>query len=283
MAKKISFIGVGNMATAILTGITSRQDDPVSWSDIILFNRHAEKIKKYADFGAMIADNLYNAVTNADIVMLCVKPQNFPEILSEISTFPGMSDKLFVTIAAGISTDEVSSAAHGAGVVRAMPNTPMLIGCGVTAICRNARVSDDDYAFVSRMFASAGTVFSIREDEMNRIICVSGSSPAYVFMMIKAMYQGAVEQGLLREADSCTGLTQKELIDVICDTIIGSATLMKNGDKSPDEQIMTVCSKGGTTERAILELEARGLYDAFSSAMRKCSERAEELGAKNKE
>ena len=280
MAKKISFIGVGNMATAILTGITSRQDDPVSWSDIILFNRHAEKIKKYADLGAVIADNLYNAVLNADIIMLCVKPQNFPEILSEISTFKNMSDKLFVTIAAGISTREVSSAAHGAGVVRAMPNTPMLIGCGVTAICRNSEVSDDDYAFVSKMFASAGKVFSIQEEEMNRIICVSGSSPAYVFMVIKAMYQGAVEQGLLRESDSCVGLTEKELINVICDTIIGSATLMKNGEKTPDEQIMTVCSKGGTTERAVFELENRGIYEAFSSAMRKCSERAEELGAK---
>ena len=280
MAKKISFIGVGNMATAILTGITSRQDDPVAWSDIILFNRHAEKIKKYADLGAVIADNLYNAVLDADIIMLCVKPQNFPEILSEISTFKNMSDKLFVTIAAGISTREVSSAAHGAGVVRAMPNTPMLIGCGVTAICRNSEVSDDDYAFVSKMFASAGKVFSIHEEEMNRIICVSGSSPAYVFMVIKAIYQGAVEQGLLRGADSCSGLTEKELINVICDTIIGSATLMKNGEKTPDEQIMTVCSKGGTTERAVFELESRGIYEAFSSAMRKCSERAEELGAK---
>lgn len=282
MARKISFIGVGNMATAILTGITSRQDDPVAWSDIILFNRHTEKIQKYAAMGATIAGDLYNAVSDADIIMLCVKPQNFPEILSGISTFPGMSDKLFVTIAAGISADEVSSAAHGAGVVRAMPNTPMLIGCGVTAICRNAKVSDDEYDFVCKMFASSGKVFSIQEKEMNRIICVSGSSPAYVFMIIKAMYQGAVEQGLLRETDSCAGLTEKELINVICDTIIGSATLMKNGEKTPDEQIRTVCSKGGTTERAISELEDRGIYEAFSSAMRKCSERAEELGAKNK-
>ena len=90
MARKISFIGVGNMATAILTGITSRQDDPVAWSDIILFNRHTEKIQKYAALGATIAGDLYNAVSDADIIMLCVKPQNFPEILSGISTFPGM-------------------------------------------------------------------------------------------------------------------------------------------------------------------------------------------------
>ncbi len=278
MSRKISFIGVGNMATAILSGITSRENDPISWSDIILYNRHVEKIKRYSDFGATIAHDLSQAVLCSDCIILCVKPQSFPEILSELSAMQGVKNKLFVSIAAGISTQEISGAAHGAPVVRVMPNTPMLVGCGVSALCRNNKVSNEDFHFVCNIFSSAGKVFEIKEDEMNRIICVTGSSPAYVFMMIKAMYQGAIEQGLLKSNGSSGGLSEKEIIDIICETIIGSAKLMMESDKSPDEQIKTVCSRGGTTECAVSELEERGFYEAFSSAMLQCTKRADELG-----
>lgn len=281
MRKKIAFIGVGNMATAILTGITSRDDDPISWSNIILYNRHKEKIEKYAALGAIVADSLKDAVDIADCVILCVKPQSFPEILPELSKCNCVEKKLLVSIAAGISCEKISVAANHAPVVRVMPNTPMLIGQGVSAMCRNECVSDFDYDFVCKIFSSAGQVIRINEDEMNRIISVTGSSPAYVFMMIKAMYQGAVEQGLLRDTDVSFGLTEKELIDSICDTVIGAAMLMKLGDKTPDEQIKTVCSKGGTTEKAVAELERYDFYKAFSDAMKKCTARAEELGSLN--
>lgn len=281
MRKKIAFIGVGNMATAILMGITSRADDPVSWSDIILYNRHKDKIEKYAAMGAMIADSLQGAVECADCVILCVKPQSFPDILPNLSKCSGVEKKLFVSIAAGISCYKISLSTNNAAVVRVMPNTPMLIGQGVSALCRNEYVSDSDYDFVCKIFSSAGKVISINEDEMNRIISVTGSSPAYVFMMIKAMYQGAVDQGLLRRSDELSGLTEQELIDSICDTVIGAAMLMRSGGKTPDEQISTVCSKGGTTERAVAELERYDFYKAFSDAMRKCTARADELGSLN--
>ncbi len=281
MRKRISFIGVGNMATAILKGITSRIDDPVLWSEIILYDTHRDKIEKYADCGATLADSLKEAVLGADCIILCVKPQSFPEILPELSKFEGIDKKLFVSIAAGIATGKISVATNDAPVVRVMPNTPMLIGQGVSAVCRNKFVSDSDYDFVCKIFSSAGQVIRINEDEMNRIISVTGSSPAYVFMMIKAMYQGAVEQGLLRDSSLSRGLTEKELIDSICDTIIGAAMLMKSGDKTPDEQIKTVCSKGGTTERAVAELERYDFYNAISDAMKKCTARADELGSLN--
>ena len=100
-------------------------------------------------------------------------------------------------------------------------------------------------------------------------------------MMIKAMYQGAVEQGLLKDESSQYGLSEQELIDCICNTLIGAASLMKSGGKTPDEQIRTVCSKGGTTERAVAELEAYDFYKAFSEAMKKCTARADELGSLN--
>ena len=112
---------------------------------------------------------------------------------------------------------------------------------------------------------------------MNRIICVTGSSPAYVFMMIRAMYKGACAQGLLKN-EAGLGISEKELVDSICDTIIGATELMKAGTKTPSEQISTVASKGGTTERAIAELEKFYFDEAIISAMKKCTERADELG-----
>jgi pyrroline-5-carboxylate reductase len=180
-------------------------------------------------------------------------------------------------MAAGISSQNVSDAANGAAVVRVMPNTPMLIGKGVIAVCRNEKVSDSDFEYICDVFSSSGSVIKIDESEMNRIIAVTGSSPAYVFMMIKAMYEGAVAQGLLENR-----LSEKDLTNAICDTIIGAAELMKQGTKTPDEQISTVASKGGTTERAIAELESYHFCEAIISAMDKCTKRADELGSSNK-
>lgn len=281
MRKKLAFIGVGNMASAILAGITSRNAEPIDWSDIILFDRQKDKNEKYIELGATSADSIEEAVRLADCVLLCVKPQNFCEVLPLISTVQGVEKKLFITIAAGISSDTVTKATNNAAVVRVMPNTPMLIGKGVSALSRNAYVSDCDFEFACNIFASAGSVIAISEDEMNRIICVTGSSPAYVFMMIKAMYDGAVSQSLLKTEQN-SGLTEKELTNAICDTIIGAATLLKTSDKSPEELIAAVCSKGGTTERAVAELERYKFYEAFTSAMQKCTDRADELGSLNK-
>ncbi len=272
--KKLAFIGVGNMAKATLSGILGTSDDSIKWSDIILYNRHPEKIEGYREYGAHIADSLKEAVEGADYVFLCVKPQNFPDILPHLSHCESVSDKVFVTMAAGIPMKTVSDAALGAAVVRVMPNTPMLIGKGVIAACRNEKTTDLDFDFVCEIFRRSGSVMVINECAMNRIISVTGSSPAYVFLMIKAMYDGAVAQGLVTD----DGITEKEIIDSICDTIIGAASLMKSGNRSPEEQIAMVASKGGTTERAVAELKERGFCEAIVSAMQKCTDRADELG-----
>lgn len=276
MRNKFAFIGVGNMANAIILGITSACDSFISWNDIILFDRSAEKMECFANKGAIVASSLQDAVNAADCVLLCVKPQQFPDILPLLSQCDNVHEKLFITIAAGIKTTQVSNAANGAAVVRVMPNTPMLVGKGVCALSRNDKVTDPDYELAHRIFSACATVIDISEDEMNRIISVTGSSPAYVFLMIKAMYDGAVSQGLLSN-DGTSGLSSKALIDSICDTIIGTAHLMKQKDLSPDEQIRNVASKGGTTEKALLELESYKFYEGIISAMQKCTQRADEL------
>lgn len=283
MRNKIAFIGVGNMATAIINGmISEKAENRVDIANIIIYDKFIGQTEHFASLGAYVASSEEDAVSRADCVMLCVKPQNFDEVLPKLSAVKDVSSKLFVTIAAGITMDKVSGALGGAPVIRVLPNTPMLIGKGVSAICRTEKVTDEDFSFVYKSFETSSKVVVISEDQMNRIISVTSSSPAYVFLFIRSMLDGAIAQGLLKTEDSPQGLDEKELIDSICDAIIGSAYLMKSGTKTPDEQIKTVASKGGTTEQAVAELEERGVPEAIVSAMLRCTKRADELGKSDK-
>ncbi|MBE6694620.1 MAG: pyrroline-5-carboxylate reductase [Ruminococcaceae bacterium] len=267
---KIAFIGVGNMASAIIFGITS-SDTPILWEDIILFDKFTAQYDKFGDKPYITAESAKQAASSADCVILATKPQNFPEVLSELSGVPDIEKKLIITIAAGITTDTVSHALGGARVVRVLPNTPMLIGMGVTAACRNNLVSDEDFEYAISLFRPSGSVTVIDESEMNRIISVTSSSPAYVFGFIKAICDGATAQGLDGEA----------LTACVCDMVIGSATLMKKGylesGKTAEEQISTVASKGGTTERAMASLASDGFDVMIRRAMQACTDRADEL------
>ena len=279
--RKIAFIGVGNMASAIISGITSEKNPtPVSMSDIILYDKLADKVSEYQKKGAFVAQSEYQAADMADCVFLCVKPQNFPEVLPRFENVKSVQNKLFVTIAAGITMQTVADATCGAPVVRVLPNTPIFIGRGVSAICKTQNVSDEDFSFICNIFSSSGSVLPIDESQMNRIISVTSSSPAYVFLFIKSILEGAASQGLVRSDDNPDGIDKENIINSICDTLIGAAELVKASNKTLDDQISTVASKGGTTERAIAELNARGFSEGVVSAMQKCTDRADELGRK---
>ena len=276
MTNKIAFIGIGNMSDAIINGITSRQNDPICYDQLVLCNRTLSKIQRYEELGAYITNSVTDAVCMAKYVFLAVKPQNFPEILNEISLIDDITSKIFITIAAGIKIDTISSAIGSDNIIRALPNTPITVGMGVSAICRSTSVSDKDFDYISNMFISSGKVLKITEDEMNRIICVTSSSPAYVFKLIDAMLNGASIQGLTE--DNGGNISQKDMIDAICNTIIGSCELMKASCCSPQELISKVASKGGTTEQALLELDRYDFSNGIISAMQKCTLRADELG-----
>ena len=267
--RKIAFIGVGNMASAIIGGML--RSGAVDHAHLILSDRFPDKCAAYVEAGATLAPSPSAAAAQADCVVLSVKPQNFPEILPELATVEGIDRKLIITIAAGISSDTVKSALHGAPVVRVLPNTPMLIGQGVSVVCR-ADVSAEDFSFVCSVFEASGKVTVIDESDMNRIISVTSSSPAYVFAFIGAIYEGARAQGL--DGDG--------LLDSICDVVIGSAALLKSGNLSPDEQIKVVTSKGGTTEQAMRVLRERDLTGTVVDAMKACTARAEEMDRASK-
>ena len=265
MNRKIAFIGVGNMASAIINGIT--REGYIPYTDLVLYDVFADKCCAYTEKGAVLAQSEAHAATLADCIVLAVKPQTFPELLPRLALVEGIQNKLIVTIAAGITVETVSTALHGAPVVRVLPNTPMLIGMGVSVICRSEVVSPEDFAFVASLFEASGRVVYIDESEMNRMISVTSSSPAYVFGFIKAICDGATAQGL--EGD--------DILPAVCDMVIGAATLLKQGGLTPDEQISMVTSKGGTTERAMAELSASDMYGMIERAMKACTNRANEL------
>ena len=266
MNKKFAVIGVGNMAKSIIDGITSA-DIPVS--SFYLFDKYSAACDRYAGKENFYIENdIISAVEKADCVLLSVKPQNYDEILFEIKKVTDFDKKLYISIGAGITSQSVSDKLNGANVIRVLPNLPMTIGMGASVICKNDKVSHEDFSFVESVFASSGSTMLIDEKDMNAIIGVTSSSPAYVFKFINAIYMGAQAQGL----DST------ELLNVICDVVIGSATLLKQSSDTPAELISKVASKGGTTEQALLQLDAGNFDKTVENAMIACTNRADELG-----
>lgn len=267
MSKKLAVIGVGNMAKAIIGGIRKSGD---LVSEFYLYDINSEQCTPLVDDKTIVVDSIEKAVDVADCILLSVKPQNFPEVLDKIKNIPELSKKLFITIAAGITVESISEILKTKNIVRVLPNVPMLISKGVSAVCYNDAVSSEDFDFVVRVFESAGSILKIDESEMNRIICVTSSSPAYVFKFIKAIYDGAIAQGLNSEG----------LIEAICDMMIGSAELIKSGFGTPSDMVKAVASKGGTTERALAVLDETNFEKNIADAMLACTKRADELGAK---
>ena len=270
MDKKIAMIGAGNMAMAIVGGLTDPKNmHGVSKENIVLFDVDRAKYARFGD-GFVLADSVGQAVQNADVVFFAVKPQNYPDVLREAAAVLH-SGKVFVSIAAGITLQSVSAYFGGdAKVVRALPNTPLLVGEGVTALCKNDRVSADEYAEVRSIFASRGLVLDVDESQMNKIVSVTSSSPAYFFLIIKAMTESAIALGL--DIDN--------LRAAICETMIGSARFAMQSEKSLDELIRMVTTPHGTTEQALNVFDHADLCGIFGSAMAACTKRAEELGKK---
>ena len=265
--KKILFIGAGNMACAIVNGIINSNILPAE--NIILFDKNTEQ---YARFNpaCRTATGLSCGFSEADIVFLSVKPQNIKEILAEISLLD-YKKTVFVSICAGITIESIENALCGAKVVRTMPNTPLMLGQGVTAICRNENVTDADFDFIKSIFASSGYVTEIEEKDINALTAITSSSPAYVYLFAKSILEGA----------KALDFNYDDTLKMICYTLIGSANMILSGSKSVDELISMVKSPNGTTERALNVFDASHFTDIVVDAMKACAKRAEELSKLN--
>lgn len=265
---KIAIIGGGNIGEALISGLIAGGVRP---KDINVSNRRSERGKELAErFGINDYTDNFHAVEGVDVVFLAVKPYLIVDVLDEISgaLTENTEDAVVVSLAAGISLsamEEVVSA--GTPLVRVMPNTPMFVGKGVSAMAAGRFAGDAELELVTELLSCVGTVVRVEERDMDVVTAVSGSSPAYVFLMAEAMIDAGVQLGLKRDlaAELATG------------AIEGAAAMLRETGDSPVELRAAVTSPAGTTAAAVRSLEESGLRGAFYRAMQACAERSGEL------
>ncbi len=264
--KKIGFIGAGNMATAIIKGLISNK--AVEAKNVNVFDLDKEKLNLMAKKGINALSSSKEVAEKSEIIVLAVKPQNYSEVLQELKEAVNET-KIIVSIAAGISISYVrNEISCNCPMVRVMPNTPLLLGKGATALCPSENISSDDFETIKNMFALSGTVEVFTEDHMNEIISVNGSSPAYIYLFAKVMAD---------YAKSCN-IDYDKAMNLICATLEGSAEMLRSSGDSAETLIEKVSSKGGTTIEALNKLREYKFEEAITQAMKACTKRAEELG-----
>ena len=215
--------------------------------------------------GVRFADTPAAAAATADIVWLAVKPQLAEEACSEIAA--EMPGKTLVSILAGLSTATLAELAGTPRVIRVMPNTPCLVGETAAAMCLNAKADDKDAAVVQALFDAVGTIYRVEEKLMSAVTGVSGSGPAYIFVMIEALSDGGVKAGLPR--DIATRLAAQ--------TVKGAAAMVLETGEHPGVLKDRVTSPAGTTIAGVHELEKAGVRNAFINAVNSAAARADEL------
>ncbi len=261
---KIGFIGGGNMGGAIIGGIVKAGITPAA--DITVADLNAvglERLKE--EYGVNTTTNNCD-VAGSDILFLCVKPNVITDVIKEIRTAVG-EDTLVVSIAAGRSLEMLENCfQRRIELIRAMPNTPALVGEGMAALSLNmfAKMDEDKTKAVLDIFNSFGRAEIVPEKLMDAVTAVSGSSPAYVFMLIEAMADAAVIGGMPR-AQAYTFAAQ---------AVLGSAKMVLDTAKHPGELKDMVCSPAGTTIDAVASLEADGFRAAVIKAMKACMDKS---------
>lgn len=266
MTKTIGFIGGGNMASAIIGGILKAK---------LASNEHIIATDKVESVCASLLNrfSIYTTMDNreaaaaADILFLAVKPHLFPEVIAEIRDCV-KKDAVVVSIAAGQSIATIEDLfIREIKLVRAMPNTPALVGEGMSALCCNALVQENELAEVVSIFNSFGKCEVISESLINAVIGVSGSSPAYVYMFIEAMADAAVADGMPRA----------QAYQFAAQAVLGSAKMVLETGQHPGALKDAVCSPGGTTIEAVAHLEKAGFRSAVINAQRACVQKAKDM------
>lgn len=261
---RLGFVGAGNMATAILDGVVSKQ--LFQPDHIMISNPHSDKLEHPKSLGVRVTNDNYEVVANSDIVVLAVKPQMYETVLAQINN--QCAGKCIVSIAAGISTAWIRERLPGSFVIRVMPNTPLQLGLGATAIAESSDVSDALFQCVCNIFSAAGLVEVIPELQMDDVIPVSGSSPAFFFRMADVMVRWAEEQGMDPQA----------ALELAAAAMKGSAEMLLSSGKTAGELTKQVCSPGGTTLAALTAFDDRDFDGLIFDAMTRCTRRSKELG-----
>ena len=263
---KLGFIGTGNMASAIMGGIIKKAIIPAE--EIIgadLFAPGRERVQK--QFGIHVTDSNKEVVEKAEVIILSVKPQFYESVINEIKD-DIKKDQIVITIAPGKTLAWLSEKfGKVVKLVRTMPNTPAMVGEGMTAACPNEHMTEEEIAYVRTLLESFSRVEIVPERLMDVVVSVSGSSPAYVFVMIEAMADAAVSGGMPRA----------QAYQFAAQAVLGSAKMVLDTGKHPGELKDMVCSPAGTTIEAVRTLEERGFRSAIIEAMKVCEEISKSL------
>ncbi len=267
MGKKIGFIGIGNMGTPLVKGLihsgTAVPDETYVYD---VDRNKGEELNK--ELGIRVAKDNVELVRECDYILLAVKPAYVKQVLESVKDV-FTPEKVLVSIAVGITINTLKSLlGKDAKVVRAMPNLPVMVGEGMTLICYGNNLTDSERKIACSIFAGSGRVDELEERLMSEITSVTSSSPAYVFLLIEAMGDGAVQQGIPR----------KNAYKLAAQAVLGAAKMVLETGLHPAELKDQVCSPAGTTIEAVYTLEKNGFRHMVMEAMNECTRRALEIG-----
>lgn len=264
--KKIGFIGAGKMAQAMIEGILNSN---VMIQENIMASAATEKTRNKIEqkYGIPTTKDNRAVARFSDILILAVKPDLHSFIINEIKN-EVKDDVIIVTIAAGITLKDLEGFFdRKMKAIRTMPNTPSLVGEGMNVICPNDQINEEEIVEVEQLFASFGKTERLEEKLMDAVPAISGSSPAYIYMVIEAMADGGVRQGIPRE----------KAYRLAAQAVLGAAKMVLETGEHPGTLKDNVCTPGGATIEAVAELEKRQLRGALLSAMEKCTEKIKNL------
>ncbi|MFH1736457.1 MAG: pyrroline-5-carboxylate reductase [Actinomycetota bacterium] len=263
--RNISFIGGGRMGEALVRGLIRGGAER---SSLVVYDTDATRIKKLAsELGVTGASSAAEAVSNASVVIIAVKPKDVSSALSEIHDSLSQNT-VVISIAAGVPSSVIAGGLPaGTKVVRVMPNSPAGKGAAITAIAAGHGVGEEEIALAADIFDAVGLVTMVPEKAMNAVTALSGSGPAYFYFFIKALTDAGEAQGLDRET----------AFKLAHETMFGASRLLKYSKKSSEELIAEVRSPGGTTAAALEVFEASGLAEIVDKAVAAATKRAAEL------
>lgn len=267
-------IGGGKIGEALIAGLVESGIDPQT---ITVTNRRAERGQELREnYGIRHTSDNRQAVKDASVVFLCVKPKGIIDMVGEISEVVEENDTqtVLVSMAAGVTLGAMEDAVvAGTPVVRVMPNTPMLVGRGMNAISAGRFVSEEQLAEVTELLSAVGEVLAVEESDMDAVTALAGSSPAYYFLVTEALIDAGVSLGLTRQVAEKLATT----------SAAGAGVMMSETGTDPATLRTNVSSPAGTTVAALRELEESGIRGAFFRAAEACAKRSAELGAPLKE
>ena len=267
MIRTLGMIGAGNMGSAILRGIVDA--GTVTPRQITAFDKSSRRMRELEEDlpGITLGRDCREVAERSDLIIIAVKPMYVQEVIDEIR--PGLQGKAIVSIAAGWTVAMLEKALYntGATYLRVMPNTPALVGEGMTALCDESTFSKEDFDYAKGIFDAIGKTRLLPERLFDGVTAISGSSPAYVYMMIEAMADAGVREGLPRTY----------AYEMAAQSVLGSALMVLSSGTHPAALKDAVCSPGGTTIEAVAALEKNGFRNAILEAMKACADKSREM------